>query len=190
MHRFLENIMKRSISNENSTSPEGGNARAKRNSFSRKAHARHVPTHPPKLVLGKIYADWCGHCRELQPKWEIIENELPKRFPPNSPPLVYKVEDANMDDSATGLATMKQYLSNPDEKVELQQGYPTIFKIVNGKVSYYDGPREVMPIISWAMKGIGEPKILKSKSISKSKSKTKNMYKGGKHRMSRHTRRR
>jgi len=167
MHRFLENIMKKTISKENSQ-PEGGNIK-KTNTGS-------------KLVLGKIYAEWCGHCKDLAPKWAIIEKVLPKRFPTNSKPLVYKVEESKIDDSKTGLETLTPYLANPSEKVELQGGYPTIFKIVNGSLSYYDGPREVDTIIKWAMEGIGNPK--------KSKSNSKPTRKGGKNRRSIYTRKR
>lgn len=159
MHRFLENIMKKTISKENSQ-PEGGNIKNKGSAY--------------KLVLGKIYAEWCGHCKILAPKWEIIEKELPKRFPAKSPPLVYKVEESKMDDSSTGLETMKQYLANPSENVELQGGYPTIFKIVNGSLSYYDGPREVGTIISWAMEGIRKPKKSKSKRKSRKNRRSRN----------------
>jgi len=169
MHRFLEKIMNKTISKENSQ-PEGGNSK------------NDGPL--PKVVLGKIYAEWCGHCKDLAPKWTVVEKELPKRFHPNSKPLVYKVEESKIDDSVVGLETMKPYLANPSENVELQGGYPTIFKIVNGSLSYYDGPREVGPIISWAMMGLRKPK----KSKSKSKSKSKKNHKGHKNRRSKNTR--
>ena len=170
MHRFLENVMKKSISKENSK-PEGGDVPAKQSDGA-----------VPKLVLGKIYAEWCGHCKILAPKWEIIEQELPKRFPITSKPLVYKVEESNMDDSKLGLETMNPYLANPSEKVEVQGGYPTIFKIVNGQVSYFDGPREIGPIITWSMEGFRTAKY--------SKKSSKKTRKGRKNRRSRYTRRR
>lgn len=169
MHRFLENVMKKSISAENSK-PEGGDVPAKQSDGA-----------VPKLVLGKIYAEWCGHCKILAPKWEIIKKELPKRFPYNSKPLVYKVEESDIDVPVRGLETMQPYLANSSEKVEIQGGYPTIFKIVNGQVSYFDGPREIGPIITWAMEGL---------RTSKDSKKSKKTRKGRKNRRSRHTRRR
>uniref|UniRef100_A0A6C0JZR5 Thioredoxin domain-containing protein n=1 Tax=viral metagenome TaxID=1070528 RepID=A0A6C0JZR5_9ZZZZ len=163
MHRFLENVMKKTIVEETKKSDGGDN---------------HKPDSKPKLVLGKIYAEWCGHCKVLAPKWTVIEKEIPKRFPSKSEQLVYKVEESNMNDAETGLATLKPYLADPMENVELQDGYPTIFKIVNGTLSYYDGPREVGPIITWAMEGL--------RTSKKSSKKTR---KGRKQRRSRHTRR-
>lgn len=142
MHRFLENVMKKTISNDNKQSVAG------------KASKKPASGVIPPLVLGKIYANWCGHCKVLQPKWAIIEEEIPKRFPHNSEPYVYEVEETDMDDENDGLASLQPYLANPNEKVELQGGYPTIFKIVNGKLSYYEGSREIGPIITWAMEGI------------------------------------
>jgi thiol-disulfide isomerase/thioredoxin len=162
MHRFLENVMKKTIVEE-SKKPEGGNT---------------TTSTKPKLVLGKIYAEWCGHCKNLAPKWAVIEKEIPKRFPSKSDQLVYKVEESNMNDTETGLATLKPYLADPTENVELQDGYPTIFKIVNGTLSYYEGPREVGPIITWAMEG-----------LRPSKKSSKKTRKGRKQRRSRHTRR-
>jgi thiol-disulfide isomerase/thioredoxin len=162
MHRFLENVMKKSISEETKKS-DGGTDNT-------------LTGNKPSLVLGEIYAEWCGHCKDLAPKWTVIEKELPKRFPSNSKPLVYKVEESNMDDAKVGLETMQPYLANPSEKVEIQGGYPTIFKIVNGQVSYFDGPREIGPIITWAMEGL------------RSKKSSKKTRKGRKNRRSRHTR--
>jgi thiol-disulfide isomerase/thioredoxin len=164
MHRFLENVMKKSITEE-TKKPDGGT--------DNKTGSK------PSLVVGKIYAEWCGHCKVLAPKWEIIEEEIPKRFPANSKPLVYKVEESNMNDAKVGLETMQPFLYDPTEKVELQDGYPTIFKIANGKLSYFEGPREVGPIITWAMEGL------------RTKKSSKKTRKGRKNRRSRsrHTRR-
>lgn len=138
MNIFLENILKTPMGKQ-FKNPDSTDSKTKE-------------TTP--LVLGKIYAEWCGHCKILEPKWAIISKELPKRFPKKSPPFVYEVEETYMDDKNRGLGSLKPYLADQRETVELQGGYPTIFKIVHGKLSYYDGPREVGPIIKWATQGI------------------------------------
>jgi thiol-disulfide isomerase/thioredoxin len=163
MHRFLENVMKKTIKEETNQTEVAA-----------KQHLGKKPT----LVLGKIYAEWCGHCKVLEPKWAVIEKEIPKRFPSGSKPLVYKVEESNISDGKVGLATLKPHLNNSDENVELQDGYPTIFKISRGSLSYYDGPREIGPIITWAMDGV------------RAKKSSKKTRRGRKNRRSRHTRRR
>jgi hypothetical protein len=33
----------------------------------------------------------------------------------------------------------------------VQGGFPTIFKIYRGALSYYNGPRETKPMMDWAM---------------------------------------
>ena len=111
----------------------------------------------PKLVVGEIYADWCGHCTTLQPKWEIFDKKIKQRFNKTNQPLIYKVEETDMDDPSVGLETLRVHLADPTEKVAVQDGYPTIFKIVNGVLSYYNGQREVGPMIAWSMQGIKTP---------------------------------
>jgi thiol-disulfide isomerase/thioredoxin len=143
MHRLLENVMKKTIVEDSK-------------------HTNRVVKKPP-LVLGKIYANWCGHCKVLEPKWAVIEKEIPKRFQAGSKPLVYKVDESNMDDEEVGLATLKPHLNNPDANVEIQDGYPTIFKITKGSLSYYNGPREIGPIITWAMEGLRKKKSKKTR---------------------------
>ena len=135
MHRFFDNILKKNHVKKDSTM----NAKS---------------TSDTKLVVGKIYANWCGHCKTLEPKWEILDEKITKRFSKKNKPLIYTVEEANMDDPSLGLESLRVYLADPTEKVEVKDGYPTIFKIVNGVLSYYDGPREVDPMFKWAMQGV------------------------------------
>jgi len=129
----------------------------------------------PTLVVGKIYAEWCGHCKTLEPKWDIFDKKITNRFDKKNKPLVYKVEESDIDDPAVGLESLRVHLADPTEKVSVQGGYPTIFKIVNGVLSYYDGPREVGPMLMWATKGLRAPhKISKHTRRHKNhKNKTK-----------------
>ena len=156
MHRFFDNVLKKNPAKKVST-PD-------------KKHASES-----KLVIGEIYANWCGHCKTLQPKWEILDKKIKNRFNENQL-LIYKVEESKKDDPSVGLESLRVYLADPTEKVEVQGGYPTIFKIVNGVLSYYEGPREVRPMFAWSMQGVKiGPKISKYTRKHKThKNKTKN----------------
>jgi len=121
------------------------------------------------FVIGKIYADWCGHCTALAPKWnkltKLLRTKIPKRHL-----VISNIESENVEN---GLSTLnQQFLSNSDEKVAVQGGYPTIFKIVNNKIHYYEGPRELAPMLKWALHGV--PRYQQSKKTGNTrKNKTR-----------------
>jgi len=109
-----------------------------------------IVPHNNTFVIGKIYAEWCGHCTALAPKWNKLTKILRKKIPKRQL-IISNIESENVE---TGLSTLNQsYLSNSDEKVAVQDGYPTIFKIVNNKIHYYEGPRELAPMLKWALQG-------------------------------------
>jgi len=102
------------------------------------------------FVIGKIYATWCGHCTSLAPKWNKLTKLLRKKIPKRQL-VVSNIESENVE---TGLSTLNQkFLSNSDAKVAVQGGYPTIFKIIHNHIHYYEGPRELAPMLKWALQG-------------------------------------
>jgi len=121
------------------------------------------------FVIGKIYADWCGHCRDLAPKWNKLTKLLRKKIPKRHL-VISNIESENVE---TGLSTLNQtYLSNSDQHVAVQGGYPTIFKIVSNKIHYYEGPRELTPMLKWALQGV--PRYQESKKTHRTrKNKTR-----------------
>ena len=104
----------------------------------RKAH------HPPsetKIVMCKVYSNECGHCIRLAPKWEQMKKILGNKV---------DIVDIEASNSTNGIADLKQkYGVNEDIKVD---GYPTIFRVENGTVSYYGGNREAHDMAKWAIK--------------------------------------
>ena len=90
----------------------------------------------------------------MEPKWDVVRKQLRRRFPVKTDLVLHDVEDTNMSDPNLGLAKVSVYLENQSKPIEIQDGYPTIYKIVNGKLSYYNGPREIGPMIIWAMDGL------------------------------------
>jgi len=109
-----------------------------------------------KLVFGKLHASWCGHCVRLAEIWEETVSKIKSK---NNNVLDIAIESEIMDSEVKKVNDILVSSSSP--KLALQEGYPTIFKIVNGRVQYYNGPREVEPMVTWA---VGKSK---TRSISK-----------------------
>lgn len=108
------------------------------------------PSTDKVLVVGKIYATWCSACNHLQPIWlEMID--IMKTDPDSllkDRKLVYaEIESAEEDSGKKDINA--RYLMNSSEKLELQGGYPTIFKINNGRLEYYNGARDAKKMYRW-----------------------------------------
>lgn len=93
-----------------------------------------------KIIIGKIYADWCGHCQSLAPEWEIMKSKIMKS---KSNLKIIEIEVSNDNK----LEQFKQKYPN----LEIN-GYPTIFKIYpNGQIEYYNGNRIAFDMKKWAL---------------------------------------
>ena len=104
----------------------------------------------------KFYADWCGHCQDLNPKWNIMTSHL-KNFP--------------------GSGLIASVPENMISKVDCDSdifGYPTIRYMVGGKKRKdYNGKREVADLEKFVKSTLGKgDKKKKNKSKSK-RNKTK-----------------
>jgi thiol-disulfide isomerase/thioredoxin len=87
------------------------------------------------MVVGRIHANWCGHCKDLIPEWAKMKKQLgPKK---------YKFVSIEQSNEGPHLERLNKYLGIVEEekKVKMKEGYPTIFKALNGRVEYYEGPR-------------------------------------------------
>ena len=105
----------------------------------------------------KYWADWCGHCKDLNPKWDIMTNHL-KSAPGSG--LVASVPEAMMSKV------------NCDSDIK---GYPTIRYLVGGrKRKDYSGPREVENLEHFVKSTlVSGCKTKKKKKRKKKKSKNK-----------------
>ncbi len=93
---------------------------------------------PNKIVVGYIHADWCGHCTALKPVWAQMKKIIPMHL------VVY--EDINSNHQDARIAKLnKTYGVN----MGTPQGYPYIFKIVDGKIHEYSGERSAQKMADW-----------------------------------------
>jgi len=105
----------------------------------------------------KFYADWCGHCQDLNPKWNTMTSHL-KNTPGSG--LIASVPE-NMISSV-----------NCDNDVP---GFPIIRYMVGGKKRKdYSGKREVKDLEKFVKSALGKgSKKKKNKSKRRRKNKTK-----------------
>ena len=114
-----------------------------------------------KTVVGKLYMNGCIHCDNLVEPW----NQMKKK-------IGGKVEVAKDIESAETNELDKlnnKYKTN----VAMQGGYPTIYKIVGGKVEYYNGERTAPALIKWANQSTGGKRRTKRNKRNKRNKKTK-----------------
>ena len=63
----------------------------------------------------------------------------------------YKFVSIEQSKEARDLERLNKYLGivEDEKKVQMKEGYPTIFKVVDGVVEYYNGPRMTQNLVNW-----------------------------------------
>ena len=95
-----------------------------------------------KMLIGKVYANWCGHCQSLKPEWLKMKKDLKSKMRK----MGYLIEFVEIEEQEQDkLAEFKQRFPN------LQiNGYPTIFKNGgSGELEYYQGERTANEMGNW-----------------------------------------
>lgn len=118
-----------------------------------------------KIVAGKIYANWCGHCTQLAPIWKQLKEDSAL----TNLITFIDIEDAQLE---PGRKEVKQTYG-----VELiSNGYPTIYRFETDKQTpiYYEGAREFAPLKKWLLNGttatatsLAHGRLRKRKSVKK-----------------------
>jgi len=116
----------------------------------------------PVLVIGKIFADWCGHCVALKPEWSKMKRDIAASMGRHLKNV--RIEFREIGDTphnkTKGLTVdgmieqfNKRHLSNAVEKLAVDGGYPTLFKLHKGKLEYYKGSRDAKSMFQWYTSG-------------------------------------
>jgi len=101
---------------------------------------------PGGVVIGLIYANWCGHCQALKPEWNKMKHNVMKT--PSYKKGFYRfieIEDSD-NDRDSKINDINSRLTG--EKLAAN-GYPTIFKIHGGNLQYFNGNRTSSELQSW-----------------------------------------
>lgn len=103
-----------------------------------------------QTVVGKLYMHGCGHCVNLEKPWKQMTKKVTKKVM-----VAGDIESAETD-------KLQQLNQKYGSDVEMQGGYPTIYKIKSGgKVEYFNGERTVPKLVGWALQGVKQRKTAK-----------------------------
>lgn len=95
-----------------------------------------------KTVIVLIHADWCGHCKRLEPEWKTMKESLDNNV--NQHIIFEEIESADLDKKLPLVS--KTYLNG---KPLEYRGFPTIGSIRNGKFEMYGGGRTAPELLEW-----------------------------------------
>ncbi len=108
-----------------------------------------------KICVGKIFADWCGHCVALKPEWDKMKKMIKQHNTKKTHFDFCEIGDTEQN-NMKGLTVdkmliklNKKYFPNGEQKVAILEGFPTIFKIRDNKLEYYSGPRIAEEMYTW-----------------------------------------
>lgn len=141
------------------------------------------------LHVGRIHADWCGHCVALKDQWEKFKDKL--KFGMGRSLKNVVIEHHDFEDSeerkSKGHFVDKEldrynntFLANSPIKVALQNGYPTLFRLLNGHLEYHTGERTTDSMFAWYTRGIinqhGGTKKRRGKRSRKNRKRSRRTY--------------
>jgi len=130
---------------------------------------RDASTPPPAIIVGKIYAEWCGHCTALIPEW----NKLLKEFKNDARIKFVKFGDTEKNKNLG--VTVEGQIADFNLKHNTQlasSGYPTIFIYYGDKLEYYNGERNQFEMSKWIRSCLANlPKQMKGGKASSRRSK-------------------
>ena len=128
-----------------------------------------------QIFVGRLHANWCIHCKSLKPEWAKMKKILSKTKGK------YRFVSIEQSKEAHDLERLNKYLGlvEDEKKVQMKEGYPTIFKVVDGVVEYYNGPRMTPNLVNWVKETTGgtRKRSIVKQSIVKRSTLKKQIYK-------------
>ena len=135
-----------------------------------------------QIFVGRLHANWCIHCKSLKPEWAKMKKIL------SETKGKYRFVSIEQSKEAHDLERLNKYLGivEDDKKVQMKEGYPTIFKVVDGVVEYYNGPRMTQNMVNWVKETTGGTRkqsivkqITHKRSTRKQRTGKRSTYKRG-----------
>ena len=101
----------------------------------------------PEWIVGKIYADWCGHCVNMAKAWEELKTKMQKEK--GGKVKIIDIEEKQMADK---IPKLNQTYFHGKELIK-GSGFPTLFmfhtKHPHKTLNYYKGNRDLLAMKQW-----------------------------------------
>lgn len=97
----------------------------------------------PTIIVVKVYADWCGHCKSLEPEWDRVKKIVP----------MHKVRFVEINEKHKD-AAIPEFNRVHGVNLPMPDGYPTIARFgLDKQIQFYEGERTAKPLAQWALHG-------------------------------------
>ena len=104
------------------------------------------------ILIGKIYANWCFHCKQLIPEWAKMKEKIQSKSY-----TFIEIESEEREKMANFKRKYKDLRVN---------GYPTIFAIKGNRFEYYLGDRDADSLERWIL-SVNDRSVNDRKAIHK-----------------------